>query len=157
LNYDPDTGVLTWRHRPDYPVQWNGKWAGKPAGTFDSRGGMVRIKRRPYKVHRIAWLLTYGEIPPTDIDHVNGDGRDNRIANLRIASRTQNNSNRGPQKNNSSGFKGVSWSTKYGFWCAQINHENKHYFLGYFNSPEEAHVAYREAASRLLGEFARSE
>ena len=157
LDYDPETGELTWRHRPDRTVQWNGKWAGKKAGTPTNGAVMLRMGGRAYRAHRVAWFLVYGECPDSDIDHANGDGLDNRIANLRIASRTENNSNRGAPKHNTSGFKGVTWSKREGFWRAQIQHKHKNHFLGYFVTPEEAHVAYREAASRLLGQFARFE
>jgi hypothetical protein len=155
LDYDPDTGILTWRHRPDHPVQWNAKWAGKQAGTFGDGTVTLRIKRRPYKAHRIAWLLVHGEIPEADIDHINGDWRDNRIANLRLASRSQNNWNARLAKNNTSGFKGVTWDKKAEWWMAQIHYEKSPHFLGYFKTPEQAHDAYREAAIRLRGEFAR--
>ena len=157
VDYDPATGKLIWRRRDDRTPQWNGKWAGKTAGADGDGSVSVRISRRHYKVHRIAWLLVYGEIPTADIDHINGDWRDNRIANLRLASRSQNNWNAKRAKNNTSGFKGVIWDKKAGLWRAQIHFKKSNHFLGYFSVPKDAHVAYCEAAKRFGGEFARFE
>ena len=155
LDYDPETGILRWRYRSDCPVQWNGKWAGKLAGNYSKRPGHVRINQRHYTVHRVAWCLVYGENPPEMIDHANGDWRDNRITNLRLASRSQNAANTGVWGHNTSGFKGVCWDNRAGRWRAQIQHNKTHYYLGDFRTPEEAYDAYCNAAIRLYGEFAR--
>jgi len=159
LDYDPATGIFTWRYRPDRTVQWNGKWAGKPAGSVDtsrsSSGISIRISRRHYKAHRIAWRIIYGKWPLEDIDHINGDPHDNRIENLRLATRTQNSGNMRLARHNTSGFKGVTWAKKPERWQAQIKCHGNHYFLGHFDTPEEAHAAYCQAALRLYGEFAR--
>lgn len=84
-------------------------------------------------------------------DHVNYNTLDNRRENLRLATRSQNRANTQKQRNNKSGYKGVSWSKKARKWVAQIDSVH----IGYFNTPEEAHVAYCEKAKELFGEFAR--
>jgi hypothetical protein len=95
-----------------------------------------------------------------EVDHINGDGLDNRRSNLRPCTRSQNMANRGRQRNNTSGYKGVSRSGRK--WCARIYAPNPNggrsraLTLGRFDSPEEAHAAYCEAAKRLHGEFART-
>jgi hypothetical protein len=89
------------------------------------------------------------------IDHANGDWRDNRLSNLRIATRSENAANSGPPRTNTSGFKGVCWDKRAGKWLAQISHQRAHYWLGHFSTAQEAHNAYRAAALRFFGEFAR--
>lgn len=92
------------------------------------------------------------------VDHINGDIRDNRRANLRFATHSENMRNRKMAKHNRSGFKGVylgrpSDNKPY---RAEIKHGGKKYHLGSFPTPEEAHEAYREASQRLHGEFSRT-
>lgn len=89
------------------------------------------------------------------VDHVNGDTLDNRRENLRVASHTENTRNSSVPRNNTSGFKGVSkatWVT--GRWRATIRIDGKQAFLGVFDTPEEAAIAYDEAAKNHYGEFA---
>lgn len=91
-----------------------------------------------------------------EVDHWSLDTLDNRKENLRIATRSQNNCNRGMRKDNTSGFKGVTRHRfKSGYWIAQIMHHGKGYNLGHFPTKEQAAQAYREAALRMHGEFAR--
>jgi hypothetical protein len=90
-----------------------------------------------------------------DVDHINGDALDNRRCNLRVATRSQNLQNRPKQKNNSSGYKGVS-KYRTGRWMASIRVNGTCKYLGYHSTPEAAHAAYCAAAKELHGEFARS-
>lgn len=114
-----------------------------------------RIAGRPYSAHRLAWLYMTGKWPPGGVDHANTDKGDNRYANLRLATGSQNKANTGRQKNNVSGFKGVTWFARTEKWKAGIKRQHKTIHLGYFDSAEEAHAAYCSAALRLYGEFAR--
>jgi hypothetical protein len=155
LDYDPDTGIFTWCYRPDCPVQWNGKWAGKQAGSPSGGFITIRVSRKHYHAHRLAWAFAYGEWPTGYVDHANGDWRDNRISNLRIASKSQNAANSGVFAHNTSGLKGASWSKRYGKWVAQITYRGSNRFIGHFRTAEEAHAAYCDTARRLQGEFAR--
>ena len=91
----------------------------------------------------------------TLIDHENLNSLDNRKDNLRLATPQQNGRNRGPQKNNSSGFKGVDKPNHTWRWRARIKSDSGHIHLGYFDTKEEAAQAYRQAADKLHGEFAR--
>ena len=87
---------------------------------------------------------------------MNGDTGDNRIANLRDATFSQNGGNmRTPQQRNTSGFKGVSWSEGRKKWTTSIGVRGKYYNLGHFSTPEEAHEAYCAAAVKFHGEFAK--
>lgn len=90
-------------------------------------------------------------------DHVDGDGLNNKRENLRLSTFRQNAHNQKRSKRNTSGYKGVSYYAADGRWRANIRVDGKLCFLGYFNTPEEAHEAYKVAAVKHFGEFARFE
>lgn len=90
------------------------------------------------------------------VDHINCDKLDNRRLNLRICTRQQNLCNRGSTRQNSTGFKGVYYHPSKGKWSALIKVNYKSHYLGIFDTPEEAHEAYKCAAARLHGEFANA-
>ena len=132
--YDPDSGVFTRR----------GKVVSNRKGN-----GYVGIGRQ--YAHRLAWLFVHGRWPHGDIDHINGDKLDNRIGNLRECSRSENQRNHGLTTRNRSGFKGVS--QRRDRWIATIVVHGKQSYLGTFEAPEQAAIAYLDAAVRLHGEF----
>lgn len=92
-----------------------------------------------------------------DVDHIDGNGLNNARSNLRLATRSQNQANRGMSKNNKSGYKGVCYDKKGNKWTASIGHKGKRYAIGRYNTPEEAHEAYKAKAKELFGEFSRFE
>lgn len=92
--------------------------------------------------------------PEKQTDHRDGDGLNNRRLNLRVATVSQNQCNRGKQRNNTSGFKGVNANANR--WRATIRHLGSQYHLGMFSTPEEAHAAYCKAAHKMHGEFANT-
>jgi hypothetical protein len=92
-----------------------------------------------------------------EVDHINGNGLDNRKTNLRLATSSQNRWNTRKQTNNTSGFKGVYYHKRSKKWRAQIKLSRKKFHLGHFNTPEEAYAAYCVANERLHGEFGRVE
>ena len=162
LDYDPDTGVFTWRERPAGHFKtararsaWNARFSGGAAGGLDHRGYCyVRIGgKKSFLAHRLAWLHVYGAWPREQIDHINQIKSDNRLANLREASQKQNLWNTGARGNNQAGLKGVSPLGRR--FVAQIRAGRKRkIYLGLFKTPEEAHAAYCAAAERHHGEFA---
>lgn len=89
------------------------------------------------------------------VDHINGNGLDNRRENLRLAASCQNTRNSRLRVDNSSGYKGVSWKKESSKWVARIMKDKKMVHLGYFDDPTEAYAAYCAAAFELHGEFAR--
>lgn len=95
---------------------------------------------------------------PKDIlvDHADGDGLNNRLSNLRAASRSQNAMNSGAHRDNASGLKGVSWIRKSQKWTAWICANGRRVYLGVFDTSEAAHAAYADAAKKLHGDFARA-
>jgi hypothetical protein len=151
LTYDASTGEFRCRTAVG-PLR-----AGAVAGSTNANGyRYITIGGRKYLAHRLAWLHENGAWPPNDIDHVNGNRADNRIANLRLASRSQNNANRRTNRNSQSGLKGAVFHKRLQKWCARIMIDRKDVFLGHFPTPEAAHEAYRVAAIAAFGEFARS-
>lgn len=152
LVYDAETGVFTYRIVRHY-LQKLGAVAGAKHGNGYLR---IVIDGGHHYAHRLAWLYVYGEWPSKNIDHINGDRSDNRIANLRDATQGMNLCNKRIQSNNRCGLKGVSWHRAAGKWIAQIGVRGEHVYLGLFESPEDAHQAYCQAAQKLHGEFARA-
>lgn len=150
--YDPLTGVFT-RRRENHPKFK----AGQPAGSIDHYGYRVlSIANVAYKAHRLAWLYVHGEWPVGHLDHRNGIKNDNRLDNLRIAARLGNATNRGKFKNNTSGYKGVSYCKRSLKWSAHVQADKQQRHLGYFSTPEEAYAAYCAAAQQLHGEYFRA-
>lgn len=149
FNYDPSTGILS--HRAD---RMRVK-AGDPAGRR-SRGAIyVGISQKNYAAHRLIWLIVHGVWPPELIDHVNGDPFDNRLENLRLATPSQNCFNTKRSSRNSSGVKGVYFSRQYRKWHARITVNGRTIHLGMFLHIEDAAAAYRSAAEKYHGQFAR--
>ena len=129
------------------------KETGKKLGSKHITGYLIaQIERKNYLVHRLVWFHYYGEMPKQNIDHINGIKTDNRIENLRYADYSQNGANRKVSKNNSIGLKGVGRNgNKY---QAVIQKNGKSFYLGIFNTKEEASRKYINAAIELFGEFA---
>lgn len=130
--------------------------AGDVAGCDNGQGYIrIYVDGRPYKAHRLAWFYMFGEWPK-EIDHINCDKSDNRAANLRKVTRSQNRMNVRAYRSNKSGYRGVSYYRQTGRWKAQIQKSGKKIAIGYFDTPEQAHAAYQEASARLHGEYGRA-
>lgn len=148
--YDPDTGIITRRRRrARFPP---GSVAGYVAG-----GRYIRIKigRRSYPAHCIAWALMTGRWPDHDVEHRDLDGLNNRWANLRPCTHSQNMMNRRTPRNNTSGFKGVSLHRASGKWIATVCIDGRNKVVARCDNPEEAHAAYLEASRAEHGEYVR--
>ena len=144
--YDPDTGVLRRLTRPTNSVQ-----VGDIAGSKGKKGYLlVGLLGRKYLVHRLAWLVFYGEWPNGQVDHINGVRTDNRMCNLRDVSSTVNSMNR-TTTNNTSGYIGVSWMSAAGKWRAQICTAGVVTYLGIYADLDTAIAVYNaEKSKRLL-------
>lgn len=149
LHYDPETGIFTWRL--DQPSC--GLAAGDVAGSTSIVDGYHRIGvdgDSQRQAHRLAFLYMTGAMPPegVDVDHMNGVRNDNRWANLRQLSRSENMQNlQAPHADNKSGFLGVAPARER--FAAYIRANKKNKYLGTFDTPQEAHAAY-VAAKRVL-------
>lgn len=125
----------------------------KLAGTYQHGYIQVRFRKEHYYAHRIVWLMFYGEWPAQLIDHIDRDKSNNRIENLRLASKSQNNVNaRRARSDSRSGYRGVH--ARRGRWAASIRMNGERRFLGSFASVELAAAAYDSAAREMHGEFA---
>jgi hypothetical protein len=153
FSYNPETGELLWRPRPGSTWginSWNAKYPGKRAGTLVNGYWMVGLPEAGiFLAHRVIWKMVYGSDPQAFLDHINGDRSDNRLANLREATRSDNAQNKPTQRNNTSGFSGVHWVRRCKKWQSRIGIGGKKVVLGLFTSPEEAYQAYLGAKSRL--------
>lgn len=146
LRYDVDTGRFAWAICVGRRFK-----SGDQAGSKHRHGYIViRIRRKPYMAHRLAWLYVHGTWP-IEIDHINGERDDNRLCNLRNCTRRQNEWNKtlpvGKAK-----LRGVRMLN--GKWLATIKINGKNTHLGTFQTPEAARLAYCQAAAREFGEFA---
>jgi len=151
VHYDPETGEMTWR-----VARSNNTWAGKPVGTVDANGyARVEILTRRYLVHRLAWLYVHGRWPNSVIDHINGVGTDNRLANLREATVSQNAINATYRRKGKTLPQGVGLDRRTGRYTARLYHNRISYFLGTFETVDEARAAYLALAKEKFGEFVR--
>jgi hypothetical protein len=149
IEYDPETGLF----------RWLVKRASEKQGWFDgcphTKGyRTIRANRKLHKAHRLAWFMTYGEWPTLQIDHINGIRHDNRIANLRLATPSQNQRNRRCCHHSSTGLKNV-YQTATGKFMARVKLNGRRQSLGCYTTPEEAANVARKAAEAHYGEYAK--
>ena len=154
LVYNPEDGSLTWKERDHSHFKddrtarsWNTRLANRPAFTTTEGAGYKagHIFRAHVLAHRVAWAIHTGEWPSGHVDHINGDRLDNRIVNLRIVTRQENQRNTRLPRSNTSGIIGVYWCKHKRKWRAAIGCDGRTVCLGRFNSKEEAIAARREA------------
>lgn len=150
LSYDPETGLFTWIKASKH----GGVRPGDMAGRVVSPDGYRRIgfRGRKYKASRLAWFFAHGEMPPQLIDHINLNRADDRIANLRPATPSQNVQNH--KAWGRSQYRGVCLSASRK-WQAQIWTGSRKLYLGSFDNEADAALAYNAAALEHFGEFAR--
>ncbi|MET4892248.1 HNH endonuclease [Morganella morganii] len=154
LHYNPDTGIFTRIKHRGGPLSCsiNGAGSLKKSGYVD-----IRFNRKIFKAHRLAWYYVYKEWPVEEIDHINGIKADNRIENLRKASRAENIRNVGRRNKNTSGYKGVSKIRGRERWVARIVAGRKIINIGSFDNPENAYRAYCKKSIELHGEFSNTD
>lgn len=152
LHYDPDTGVFTW-------IKTRGGTciAGRRAGNISKNKKdcklsycRIYINGKFYKAHRLAFLYMNGSLPDNVVDHINGDGTDNRWCNLRDVKSSDNAKNTRLKSNNNSGLHGVNWCSVRDKWRVRITVDNKELFLGRYNDFFEA-VCVRKSAEVKYG------
>ena len=143
---DVGTGSLTPKRRPrphfisDHEwKRWNTRYAGQKAGGKNGRYSLLRVQFEGVDyvttVHRILWAMANGEWPPAEVDHAQGREAGNAVTNLRPATHAQNHQNRAKQRNNASGYPGVSRSAGERKWSAEIMLDGRAFYLGRFDTP----------------------
>ncbi len=139
--YDEETGLLTRKIANSNYVK-----VGDIVGT-KTKGGYLRtrVNGKDYLVHRLIWLFVHGTFPKIHIDHINHNGIDNRLCNLREADDAINGRNRSLKNTNTSGINGVCYDRVRGKWLAQIKYDYKNIYLGRFIKKEDAIKARKEA------------
>lgn len=151
FTYDEERGVLIWNEREDRSPQWNGRYAGKDAGSityFNTSGPyiVINIWGAPRLAHRLIWVYAYG-YEPDKIDHKDGDGLRNTLDNLRDATSSQNNTNRNSDS--------LGYTKRGNRYRARVKIEGAIFEMGNYNTAEEAHLAYLRGTLIHHGEFAR--
>lgn len=150
LDYDPETGSVTWR------TNRVASRIGRPAGHVDGRGYTdIVLDGRHHYAHRLAYLWMTGRWPEHCIDHRDGNPRNNSWDNIRPATVNQNCWNAGIARNNTSGVTGVWLDNRSGKWVAQICRYRQRYCLGSYDTIEEAAAVRRAATMKLFGEYGR--
>ncbi len=151
LSYDPDTGIFTWRIKNRRPA------IRSVAGTISVYGyRIIEIDGAKHRASRLAWFYMTGEWPTKQVDHRNMVRDDDRFANLREATQTQNLRNTRMRRDNTAGYKGVHLNKRNNRWRAFINVEGRQRYLGSFDTAAQAHAAYCNAAMEIDPEFARA-
>jgi hypothetical protein len=144
LHYDPETGVFVWTaRRSGVRVDSIAGCVYSPSGTNEYRA--IKVEGSQYQAHRLAWLYIYGNFPEDQIDHIDGDGLNNRISNLRDVTHQENGRNQKKPSTNTSGIIGVSWNAQENKWVAHIKINRKYKRLGGFLNKNDAKAARKKA------------
>ncbi len=155
LLYDPLTGIFTWKHRPEYPQNWNTRYVGKKAGRISAGYIGISIAKKRYKASRLAWLYMTGQWPVDEVDHKDLNRSNDKWDNLRAATSSQNKKNLGMRSDNTSGIKGVSWDKSRSKWLAMAMKDGRQINLGRYDRRDDAITAYKKHAEENYGEYAR--
>ena len=150
--FDYKNGNLYWKHqpRPNNPIDIS-----VPAGTIHHTGYIyINTRGHSYAAHRLIWIYFTGKWPPHQIDHKDKNKLNNAIDNLRCASHSNNQMNQSKRRDNTSGYKGVSWHKDTKKWRARIRVNTQRIELGSYDTKEEAYEAYCKAAIQYHGDFA---
>ena len=131
LHYNPESGVFTWLDNRSGRVNI-GDICGWDVLLQNKEYRSIQVLNKTYLAHRLAWLYVHGEFPPNDIDHINGNGRDNSINNIRVVTHQENMLNKKRYKSNKSGCSGVLYIKSRDKFAVQISIDKKQRFLGYF-------------------------
>ena len=148
-------GKLYWRPNPNGPKNWNARFAGKLAGCDSGHGyWKIRINGKALYAHQLVVLMHHGFMPEA-IDHIDCDTSNNRVENLRAATKSANGMNRHAPKSNTSGCKGVIWHKGANKWMARIMTAGRDTYLGLYTDFAEACSAANNARLEHHGDFAR--
>ncbi len=149
--FDYDKGKLYWKVRPARRIK-----IGDEAGCLGNRYYQIQYNKKQYKRSHLIFLWHNGRWPYPECDHINRDSHDDKIENLREATDSQNNMNRGLFRNSSTGKRGVyKNNSKKNPYMATLMVNKKSIYLGSFPTKEAASCAYQEAAKQHFSQFHR--
>lgn len=161
FRYNEKTGEI-W-HRARRPEEftserawrlWSVRYVNRIATSNHKAGYLtVRVGPRNHLAHRVAYKIWFGVEPPSVLDHINGDKADNRIANIRPASKVTNGFNRGPDRDSRTGYKNVTYVRRANRYTSCFTAHGVRYYVGCFRTAEEAYEAYVAKAKKIHGEF----
>jgi hypothetical protein len=143
-------GILYWKSMP----YKRNELIGTEAGTLDRDRRQITINKKHYKTHRLVYLMFHGYMPE-EVDHIDNNPLNNRIENLRPASRSEQCCNTKLRKDSTSGIKGVTWDKVRNKWIVSINKDKKTVFRGRFDNIELAQLVAIEARDKFHGDFAK--
>lgn len=153
LSYDPETGIFTWKVKTGSRAL-KGAVAGHICAI--NRYHYVKIDRRRYPSHRLAWFYMTGAWPSDQIDHIDRDFANNAFSNLREASNAENCQNRRVRRDNTSGVTGVMWVERLGKFTVAVGANGKRRHIGVYAAFDDAVEARNRAAADAHGEFFRT-
>lgn len=138
LSYDAESGAFVWKIAIGRKIR-----PGRAAGANKDGYTTINLCGERFLAHRLAWMFVNGSFPDGLIDHIDGNKSNNAIANLRIATASENGQNRKlPNKNNKCGLIGARFVESKNKFVASIRIDGKSKHIGYFKSAELAHSAY---------------
>lgn len=151
IDYDQQTGAFKWKPREGHHAANRCKPANLPGNINKQTGYLtIRADKKLYQAHRLAWLHAYGEWPVHDLDHINGDKLDNRLANLRDVGNKINRQNmRRARVDSASGLLGAHFDKRRGRYFSTIKTNGMVKYLGAHLTADAAHAAYVAAKRRL--------
>jgi hypothetical protein len=149
LHYDANSGIFTYLISTNNRVKKDDRAGNNHNAGYED----ISINYKKYLLHRLAWLYIYGELPKNQIDHIDGNKKNNCISNLRECNYSQNNQNIRMRKDNTTGYKGVVIDKRDGAFMARCHVNGKCNNLGRFKTPELASAAYQSFAKQHHGEF----
>ena len=167
FDYNPDTGVLTWRERPAehfatdaISQDFNRRWAGRAAGSmarqkYGSSRLLVKLNCATFQYSRLVWALQTGKTVFGAIDHIDGDATNNRWANLREVTTIQNGQNRTHKSKCEGGVVGVNLCRKTGKWRVAVTLNKKFVWLGHYDKHSDAVDKVMSFKREHFGKFAR--
>lgn len=165
VNYDPSTGTFTWKNRGSHLFKnnrlqkaFNNRFANKQCFTTKDKFNYLRgtINYKSVLAHRLAWLLVHKEWPELYLDHIDGNGSNNKINNLRLATAQENQRNRKTTLG-SSKYKGVYYCNTSKRWVASVTVDYRRVFSSYHKTEEEAVKNYNKVAGDIFGDYFRQD
>jgi hypothetical protein len=158
IKCDFKTGILIWKNNPHQKRNWNYRMEGTQCGTLDATG-YVRLKVyidgkiHIGLAHRLIFYMKYGYLP-VNVDHINRIRNDNRLCNLRDATRQTNTYNSTLSKTNTSGYKGICWHKATKTWIARIGVNGTRIVVGRYTDIDVAYKELQKVRKKLHGKFA---